>query len=58
MNFIMVHSILTVGFLVTFIALVFWAWSGRRKQVFDYMAHLPLEDDQLMQPAARPDRGV
>jgi cytochrome c oxidase cbb3-type subunit 4 len=31
--------------LVLFIAIVIWAWSGKRKRAFDEAAHIPLEDD-------------
>jgi cytochrome c oxidase cbb3-type subunit 4 len=39
------HSIWTVVILVVFIAIVVWAWSGKRRQAFDEAARLPLEDD-------------
>ena len=41
------HSIWTALSLVLFIALIFWAWSKRRKSEFDQAARLPLDDDQF-----------
>jgi len=40
-----VRGLVTVTLLILFITLVVWAWSGRRKQLFDSMARLPLEED-------------
>lgn len=39
------RSIITVVSFLTFIGIVCWAWSGRRKTDFDAAALLPLEDD-------------
>ena len=39
------HGLWTALLLVTFAAIVVWAWSGRRKRDFDEAARLPLEDD-------------
>jgi len=36
---------ITLTLLLLFIALVAWAWSGRRKRLFDSMARLPLDED-------------
>lgn len=46
-----VRSLITVLAFVTFIGIVFWAWSGKRKQAFDEAAHLPFHEDE-------PDSGV
>ncbi len=35
----------TVLAMTAFLAVVVWAWSGRRKADFDAAAQLPLEDD-------------
>ena len=43
---ILLHSIWTIMALALFVGIVIWAWSGKRKQEFEEMAHLPLEDDQ------------
>ncbi|MCB1866039.1 MAG: cbb3-type cytochrome c oxidase subunit 3 [Chromatiales bacterium] len=39
------HSVWTVVMLITFIGIVFWAFSRRRKQDFDKAARIPFEDD-------------
>jgi cytochrome c oxidase cbb3-type subunit 4 len=39
------HSIWTAFLLIIFIAIVIWAWSGRRRERFERAARLPLEDD-------------
>lgn len=48
------HGLWTALLLVTFAAIVGWAWSGRRKRDFDEAARLPLEDDP---PAAGDEVG-
>jgi cytochrome c oxidase cbb3-type subunit IV len=39
------RGLITLALLLLFIALVVWAWSDRRKQEFDAMARLALDDD-------------
>jgi cytochrome c oxidase cbb3-type subunit 4 len=39
------RGVLTAILMALFIALVFWAYSRRRKPDFDAAARLPLEDD-------------
>lgn len=39
------RSIMTVVFFVTFVAIVIWAFSPRRKKEFDETARSLLEDD-------------
>ncbi len=41
------HILWTITLLVVFVAIVVWAWSGRRKQDFAEAANLPLEDDRM-----------
>lgn len=41
------RGLFTVVMLVLFIAICFWAWSGRRKSTFDAAARMPLEPDEL-----------
>lgn len=36
----------TAFLLVTFIALIFWAYSGKRKKTFDDAANLPFADEK------------
>ncbi len=40
-----VRGLLTLALLIAFLALVFWAYSKRRKADFDELARMPLEDD-------------
>jgi cytochrome c oxidase cbb3-type subunit 4 len=41
----MFHSVWTVMLFLSFIGIVAWAWSSRRKQGFDEAARLPFRDD-------------
>lgn len=41
-----VHSVWTVFVFVFFIAIVLWAYDGRRKAAFDAAARAPLDDDE------------
>jgi len=41
----LVRGMITLSLLLLFIGLAVWAWSGRRKDLFDRMAQLPLDDD-------------
>ncbi|HMM53790.1 MAG TPA: cbb3-type cytochrome c oxidase subunit 3 [Candidatus Desulfobacillus sp.] len=45
------RSIVTVLSFVTFVGIVLWAWSGRRRQAFDEAANLPFNEEEL------PDEG-
>jgi cytochrome c oxidase cbb3-type subunit 4 len=39
------RGVVTLALLSLFIMLALWAWSGRRKELFDAMARMPLEED-------------
>ncbi len=39
------RSIITVAAFAAFIAIVLWAYSGRRKAAFDQAARLPFEEE-------------
>ena len=43
----MISGIVTGALLIMFIGIMVWSWSGKRKQAFDRMAQLPLEDDNI-----------
>ncbi len=43
-----IRSVLTVIMFVTFLGIVFWAYSGRRKREFDEAAQLPFDEDESM----------
>ena len=45
------RGIVTAVLFVAFCAMVFWAWSGRRKPDFDRAARLPLEPDESETPS-------
>lgn len=40
-----IATISTILVLITFIAIVVWAWSGKRKQDFDEAANLPFDEN-------------
>lgn len=40
-----IATVSTVMVAITFVAIVFWAWSGKRKQSFDEAANLPFDDN-------------
>jgi len=46
MNIYTVYGLLTVLLLILFLAIVAWAYSGKRKQGFDEAAQLPLEENR------------
>ena len=39
------RSVITVVTLIMFVGIVFWAYSGRRRQAFDEAANLPFNDE-------------
>jgi cytochrome c oxidase cbb3-type subunit 4 len=41
------RGLFTLILMIAFLAIVFWAWSGKRKKEFDEAARLPLEDGPL-----------
>jgi cytochrome c oxidase cbb3-type subunit 4 len=41
----LVRGMITLSLLLLFIGLFVWAWSSRRKDLFERMAQLPLEDE-------------
>jgi cytochrome c oxidase cbb3-type subunit 4 len=45
MNFTLIQSIWSIVVLVTFIGIVLWAYSSKRKSAFDEAAHLPFDDE-------------
>ena len=45
----------TVFAFVFFIAVVFWAWSGKRKKSFDEAARMALDDDKDLSDEQRRD---
>jgi cytochrome c oxidase cbb3-type subunit IV len=47
------RGIVAAVLLTMFIALWFWAYSGRRRAAFDAAAHLPLEDETQVKDEMR-----
>jgi cbb3-type cytochrome oxidase subunit 3 len=45
MTFTLFQSIWSIVVLITFLGIVVWAYSGKRKSAFDEAAQLPFEDD-------------
>ena len=41
------RGLFTLILMIAFLAIVFWAWSGKRKKEFEAAARLPLEDGPL-----------
>lgn len=44
-----IQVVWTVVVMIVFLAIVFWAWSGRRKESFDEAANIPLEEENFLQ---------
>jgi cytochrome c oxidase cbb3-type subunit IV len=40
-----IRGLLTLAFLIVFVAIVFYAWSGRNRQRFDEAAQLPFDEN-------------
>ena len=44
MSFTFIQSIWTIVVMITFLGIVFWAYSSKRKKAFDEAARLPFDD--------------
>jgi len=53
MDIVTIRTTVTVLALITFLAIVAWAWSSRRRADFDAAARLPLEEDGPLNDAPR-----
>jgi cbb3-type cytochrome oxidase subunit 3 len=42
----LVRGMITLSLLLLFVTLAVWTWSRRRKDLFDRMAQIPLDDEQ------------
>ena len=51
MDLAMFHSWWTVALVILFVAIIAWAWSGKRKKTFEQAARMPLEDEDAPSPA-------
>lgn len=52
-----IRSILTVLAFVSFIGIVVWAYSGRRRSAFNEAANLPFNEDEALSPSPSPGAG-
>ena len=43
----MISGIVTAIIMLAFFIMVAWAWSDKRKDDFEHLSNLPLEDDNL-----------
>jgi cytochrome c oxidase cbb3-type subunit 4 len=50
MDIVVVRSLFTVLAFVSFVGIVWWAWSSRREAAFSEAARIPMDDDD--RPAA------
>ena len=53
LNIGLVRGVLTLILFVAFMTLWAWAWNKKRKQAFDLMARLPLDDQESTQEPPR-----
>lgn len=44
-----IHIIWTIVVMIIFLAIVFWAWSSRRKDSFNDAANIPLEEENFLE---------
>ena len=51
------RSIVTVLAFATFVGIVLWAFSGRRRAAFDEAARLPFTEDETLSPSPSPGAG-
>jgi len=45
MDFTLIQSLWSIVILITFLGIVLWAYSGKRKTAFDEAARLPFDDE-------------
>lgn len=48
------RAVFTVLTLVTFLAIVWWAYGSKRQQAFDEAAQLPFTDDDELDAGSKP----
>jgi len=52
MDIVVMRSLFTVLAFVSFVGIVWWAWSSRREAVFSEAARIPMDDDDRPAVAA------
>jgi cytochrome c oxidase cbb3-type subunit 4 len=45
MTFTLLQALWSIVVMITFLGIVFWAYSGKRKKAFDEAANLPFDDE-------------
>lgn len=45
-----IRAVLTIILMIAFLGLVVWAWSSKRKEAFDKLSQMPLEEDDGQAP--------
>ena len=45
-----IRGVLTIVLMIAFLGLVVWAWSSKRKETFDKLSQMPLEEDDGQVP--------
>jgi len=45
-----IRGVLTIILMIAFLGLVVWAWSSKRKETFDKLSQMPLEEDDGQAP--------
>ncbi|HTV98125.1 MAG TPA: hypothetical protein VME42_19190 [Steroidobacteraceae bacterium] len=49
-----VRGVIALSLFAAFIALCIWAWSARRRPLFDYMARMALDEEEAGGPRPAP----
>jgi cytochrome c oxidase cbb3-type subunit 4 len=50
MDINIIRGVLTIVLIIAFLGLVVWAWSSKRKETFDKLSQMPLEEDDEQAP--------
>ncbi len=45
-----IRGVLTITLMIAFLGLFVWAWSSKRKETFDKLSQVPLEEDDGQAP--------
>jgi cytochrome c oxidase cbb3-type subunit 4 len=45
----LIQIVWTIVVMIIFLAIVLWAWSGRRKESFNDAANIPLEEEEFLE---------
>ncbi len=53
MDINIIRGVLTIVLIIAFLGLVVWVWSSKRKETFDKLSRMPLEEDEGQAPRTR-----